>query len=326
MSASDKRRRRDGIKSPRHASFLYNRTLLVQRGSSFGAWSACSPTNETLPNDETNHSHAATRAESASCASHASRAFTNASSNARLASRTAGDAIPLAGDATASARASPAAHPSPSTRTRARARRPAHHDDVTPCAIVPTPSSHRARASAMNPRQAPLDGDHAPPPPPPPAPLSRASASTSASRRARLHHRRPRPRARTRRPVARASLSTRAPFGGGLIDFARASNPWARARPRSLRRPRDGRRSRARDARPRAGTARRRRRRPARARGRELERRCNANANARRADARGRAAGAAGASASARGPPPRHWTREGAADEDALLERARRLS
>ena len=50
------------------------------------------------------------------------------------------------------------------------------------------------------------------------------------------------------------------------------------------------------------------------------------NANARRADARGRAAGAPGASASARGvPPPRHWTREGAADEDALLERVRRL-
>ena len=55
-----------------------------------------------------------------------------------------------------------------------------------------------------------------------------------------------------------------------------------------------------------------------------------ANANARRADASERASGAPSASASARGfargvPPPRHWTREGAADEDALLERVRRL-
>ena len=64
----------------------------------------------------------------------------------------------------------------------------------------------------------------------------------------------------------------------------------------------------------------------ARERGANSSAGANANANARRADARGRAAGAAGASASARGvPPPRHWTREGAADEDALLERVRRL-
>jgi hypothetical protein len=64
----------------------------------------------------------------------------------------------------------------------------------------------------------------------------------------------------------------------------------------------------------------------ARERGANSSAGANANANARRADARGRAAGAPGASASARGvPPPRHWTREGAADEDALLERVRRL-
>lgn len=64
----------------------------------------------------------------------------------------------------------------------------------------------------------------------------------------------------------------------------------------------------------------------ARERGANSSAGANANANARRADARGLAAGAAGASASARGvPPPRHWTREGAADEDALLERVRRL-
>ena len=64
----------------------------------------------------------------------------------------------------------------------------------------------------------------------------------------------------------------------------------------------------------------------ARERGANSSAGANANANARRADARGRAAGAPGASASARGVPlPRHWTREGAADEDALLERVRRL-
>ena len=64
----------------------------------------------------------------------------------------------------------------------------------------------------------------------------------------------------------------------------------------------------------------------ARERGANSSAGANANANARRADARGRAPGAPGASASARGvPPPRHWTREGAADEDALLERVRRL-
>lgn len=64
----------------------------------------------------------------------------------------------------------------------------------------------------------------------------------------------------------------------------------------------------------------------ARERGANSSAGANANAKARRADARGRAAGAPGASASARGvPPPRHWTREGAADEDALLERVRRL-
>ena len=64
----------------------------------------------------------------------------------------------------------------------------------------------------------------------------------------------------------------------------------------------------------------------ARERGANSSAGANAKATGGRAEARVRAAGAPGASASARGvPPPRHWTREGAADEDALLERVRRL-
>jgi len=61
----------------------------------------------------------------------------------------------------------------------------------------------------------------------------------------------------------------------------------------------------------------------ARERGADAAHAAGAGAYARRADA---SAGASGASTSTGGvPPPRHWAREGALREDALLERVRRL-